>query len=263
MAEETQYTAKTGIVTISTANRFLNGSGTLGTLIAGSSPGTLVKSLAIKAMGNTTRGMIRFFVYDGTNTRLFLEVDVPPNTASGDNPTFEIQIPVDLTLMNNSSIKVATEKAETFKVFAEGMDWDYNSASVRPDTTELYANTYSGQVKDANSNLDGSGSTSLVYAAGSSATYKGSSIESITIKAVESVAYGMIRLFVDDGSSKHLFMEVPVSTVTYSKIDQSYVCRLEFPEDFDLQAGYSLYASTQNENMFYVTTEGADFKYAT
>lgn len=263
MAEETQYTAKTGIVTISTANRYLDGSGTLGTLIAGSSPGTLVKSLAIKAMGNTTRGMIRFFVFNGSNSRLFLEVEVPPNTASGDNPTFEAQIPVELTLNSSSYIKVSTDKGETFKIFAEGMDWAYNGSSVRPDTTEFYANTHSGQIKDANSNLDGSGATSLIFAAGSSSTYKGSSIESITIKAVESVAYGMVRLFVDDGSSKHLFMEVPVSTVTYSKIDQAYVCRLDFPDDFDLQAGYSLYASTQNENMFYVTTKGADFKYAT
>ncbi|MEK6616874.1 MAG: hypothetical protein AABZ32_12350 [Bacteroidota bacterium] len=73
MAAETQYTANTGMAVISTANGETDGSGTLGTVLtspASGASGTLVKTVTIKAQGNTTHGMVRLFVYDGDTTRL-------------------------------------------------------------------------------------------------------------------------------------------------------------------------------------------------
>jgi hypothetical protein len=55
MAAETQYTANTGMVKISTANSNLDGSGTLGTVLTGASNGTLIKTVTVKATSNTVR----------------------------------------------------------------------------------------------------------------------------------------------------------------------------------------------------------------
>lgn len=261
MAEETQYTANTGMVTISTANRFLDGTGTTATLIQGASLGTLVKSITIKAQTNTTRGMIRFFMYDGVNTRLFLEVDVFPIIKSASNPAFEAHIPIYCTISSSTRILVSTENAETFNVIAQGLNWGYYSTSVRPDTTQNISSTSSFVVSTANSNLDGTGTLTKIYTAGSPGTYKGSSIRTITIKSTVNVTSGMIRLFIDNTSTKRLYSEIPVNTMTKSAIDESFEYQLVFDDDFDLQADYLLYASTQNAESFCVTTEASDYLY--
>ena len=63
MAAETQYTANTGKVLISTANSNLDGTGTLGTVLTAASNGTLIKAITVKAQVNTTEGMVRLFLF--------------------------------------------------------------------------------------------------------------------------------------------------------------------------------------------------------
>ena len=75
MAKETKYTANTAMVTISTANPNLDGSGTLGTLLTGADNGTLVKTITVKAAGNTSGGMVRVFASNGANNRIIAEID--------------------------------------------------------------------------------------------------------------------------------------------------------------------------------------------
>lgn len=89
MAAETQYTANTGCVTISTANSNLDGTGTLGTVLTGASNGTLIKSIIVKAQTNTTQGMIRLFVNGGGATELIAEIEVPAVTKSSTDPSYE------------------------------------------------------------------------------------------------------------------------------------------------------------------------------
>ena len=123
--ESAKYTANIGIASISTANSSLTGTGTISPLISGAANGTLVKEIIIKAVVNTSRGMIRFFIFDGTKTRLLEEVDVFPTTTSGVDYSFISIISMDFKLASGDVIYVSTEKAETFHVTAIGLDWAY------------------------------------------------------------------------------------------------------------------------------------------
>lgn len=262
MAEETQFTANTGMVTISTANTNLDGNGTLGTLITAAASGTLVKTITIKAQTNTTRGMVRLFVYDGTNTRLLQEFNIDPVTKTANNPTFEFQSEINFTLKSGWLLKVSTHRAETFNVIAEGMDFTYYATSVRADTTQNTAVNGRCSIATANANLDGTGTVGTAYTAGASATYKGSSIRTITVQSTVNVTSGMVRLFVQDGSSnKKMLMEIPVNTLTKSSLISAYERTIVFDNDFDLQAGYSILASTEIAETFKVIIEGRDYNY--
>lgn len=262
MAEETQFTANTGMATISTANANLDGQGTIGTVLTGAANGTLIKSITVKAQTNVTKGMVNLFVYDGTNTRLLKQITIKPVNKTANTPSFEHSEDLNFTLKSGYILKASTVRAETFNVIAEGMDFAYYATSVRADTTENTAVLGRCSISTANSNLDGTGTLGTAYTAGSSATYKGSSIRTITIQTTVNVTSGMIRLFVQDGSSnKKLLMEVPVKTLTKSAIDESYERTIVFDNDFDLQAGYSILASTEVGENFRVTVEGRDYKY--
>lgn len=262
MAEETLYTAKTGLATISTANSNLDGTGSVTTVITGASNGTLIKSVIIKAVTSTSKGMIRFFIDDGSgiNTGLLFEVPVPAVAISGVTMAFETKVNMNFTLNQGYTFKVSTENADTFNIICEALDWSYPSL-VRKDTTKYTSNNGSTVISTANANLDGSGTLGSVYSAGTSATYKGSSISCITIKGIVNVTAGMVRIYIDDLSTKYLFMEVPISTVTKSSTDQAFERTIDFSNDFELQAGYKIQASTQNAENFHVFITGRDWNY--
>ena len=260
MAQETQYTANTGMVRISVGNTNLDGStGTYYTLITGASNGTLIKTLKLKAMGNTTHGMIRFFVYDGTNTKLLAEVDVPAITRSSRDQSFELTLPFDYHLASGSIIKVTTLNSETFNVFAEGLDWTYYG-SIRPESTKYAANTGMATISTANSNIDGSTGT---YYTILTAANNGTVLQSITIKAQVTTTPGMIRFFINDGGGNtNLLTEVFVPAVVKSGTAHSFSSRIDFGgKDFALKSGWSLKASTENGETFNVIAEGLDWAY--
>ncbi len=263
MAEETQYTANTGMITISTANSNVDGTGSLGVLLTAASNGTLIKSVFIKAISTeTTAGMIRLFVTSGANNTLIMEIPVIAIIKSGINKTFETKVDLNFTLQSGEKLKVSTENAETFNVIAEGLNWAYYSTSVRQDTTQYTTNFGYGQLTTANSNLNGTGATVLCYTAGSSPV-KGSSIKSITIKSSAAATPGMIRLYFEDGAGVlYLFTEIVVPTDTPSATDQSFENTIVFENDLDIQTGYSIYASTENKQNFNVVVEGNNWVYA-
>ena len=262
MAEETQYTANTGLTSISTANSNLDGSGALSTVLTAGANGTLVKSVIIKAITNTSKGMVRLFVDDNTggNVRLIREIPVPSITKSSVTRTFEVKVDLNMTLQSGFLVKASTQNSDTFNLIAEGLDWSYNSR-VRKDTTKFTANTGSVIISTANSNLNGTGTLGLAFTAGSSATYKGASISTITIKSPVNVTSGMIRLYIDDLSNKFLFAEIPVPTITRSSIDMAFERTIDFPNDLDLQAGYKIQASTENGESFHVFVTANDWNY--
>lgn len=268
MAAETQLTANTGMVAISTANSNLDGTGTLGTVLTAAANGTTVKTVTIKALGSTTvQGMVRLFVYDGANSRLVGEVEIPVITQSATDECFEKYLELDLDLKAGYLLKASTQNANTFNIFAEGLDWAYYTADVRPDSTNYTANTGAGLVSTANSNLDGTtGTVATILTAGSSATYKGCLIKSIVIKATGSpTTDGMVRLFIQNTGSTvtQLFTEIPTSIVTQSATARSFVHQINFPGGFNLQAGYKLLATTEKANSFIVTAEAMDWNYPT
>lgn len=127
IGQRTKYTAFTSTVVISTANSNLDGSGTLGTLIAcTNTDGTLIKSITIKALGSTTRGMIRFYT-DGILSirRILFEVEVPAVVISSVDESFSVQITTPIWLENNKELYASTENAESFAIIAEGLDISY------------------------------------------------------------------------------------------------------------------------------------------
>jgi hypothetical protein len=268
MAAETQYTVNTGMVNISTANANLDGTGTLGTVLTAAANGTNVKSVTIKAKGSTTaQGMVRLFVYDGVNTRLIGEVEIPVVTQSATDECFEKYLDLDLDLKAGYILKASTQIADNFNIFAEGLDWSYFTAAVRPESTNYTANTGIGTVSIANANLDGTtGTVATILTAGSSATYKGCMIKSIVIKALGSpTTDGMIRLFIQNTGSTvtQLLTEVPTCIVTQSATARSFVHQIDFPGGFNLQAGYKLLATTEKANSFSILAEAMDFAYPT
>jgi hypothetical protein len=115
-----------GMVQIATANSNRDGTGTLGDVKAAGADGTRVDKVRAKAQGTTTAGMVRLYLNDGTNTRLWHEIPVSALTPSASVETWEDEIDLGdspLILPSGWTLKASTEKAETFNVFAHGGDY--------------------------------------------------------------------------------------------------------------------------------------------
>ncbi|HWY11720.1 MAG TPA: hypothetical protein VN026_10365, partial [Bacteroidia bacterium] len=106
----------------------------------------------------------------------------------------------------------------------------------------------------------GAGTTYTVFTAGSSATYNGCRIESAEIQAIVTTTTGMVRLFVSGGGTICLLTEIPIPSVTVSATEPAF--RTTVPlNGFQLKAGYSIIATTQNTETFNVMIQGNDWNY--
>jgi hypothetical protein len=99
-----------------------------------------------------------------------------------------------------------------------------------------------------------------VITAGSSGTYKGLRIESITVKALVTTTSGMVRLFLYNGSNTRLITEIPVPAITASATEPSFEKKISL-SGFHLKAGWEIWASTEKNEAFAVTVEGNDWNY--
>src|SRR5688572_17684881 len=127
-ANSVQFTAtpRIGMAQISAANTNRDGTGTVVDIITGVAAGTYIKRVTIKATVTTTAGMVRLYLHDGTNTRLYAEVDVVAFTVSATVKSFSYQVefPDGLILPSASWVlRASTHNAETFNVIAEGADY--------------------------------------------------------------------------------------------------------------------------------------------
>ena len=75
-------TPRLSSVAVATANTNRDGTGTLVSLITGVAAGTRINEIAVQATVTTTAGMVRIYLYDGTNYRLWDEVAIPVATVS-------------------------------------------------------------------------------------------------------------------------------------------------------------------------------------
>jgi hypothetical protein len=265
MALETQYTANTGMATITTANTSLTGSGTLNTdiwiVLTAAANGTLIKTVTVKAQGNTSGGMIRLFACDASNNRIIAEAAVPAVTKSSHVPAFEVTLNTDYFLESGGTLKATTEKTETFNVIAEGLDFAYYGPA-RPESSKYTANTGMSTLTTGNSSLTGSGTLDKDIWDILTAASNGTVIQSIIIKAQVNTTPGMVRLFINDGANTKLLTEVPVPAVTKSSTDHSFSYRVDFGgRDFALKAGWKLYATTEKSESFNLIAEGLDWVY--
>jgi len=93
---------------VTTANTNVDGTGTLGTtminVIQGSTNGTRIDSISIVAAGTVaTDTMLRFFLFDGTSTRLWKEVPIKATTADQYTQNYAVDLTnLGLVLPNNS-----------------------------------------------------------------------------------------------------------------------------------------------------------------
>lgn len=262
MAEETHYLAQTDIVTISVANSNLDGTGTVYQLCpTPSSNGSLIKNIFIKATGATRKGMIRFFVKTGGVFYLLREVPVEEISVSSITSSFELTLPMNFCLDVNSEIYVSTETGDVFNIICERLDWSYYSSSVRTDTTNYSVNWKFGYLDTANPNRDGTGTIVQIYTSGSSGSYIGTSITSITIKAIENTTIGMVRLYITNSMGSYLFKEINIPTQTFSSINPRFERTISFENNLDIQTDLELSASTENSELFDVSVTGNDYKY--
>ncbi|TFV34544.1 hypothetical protein E4K66_30730 [Bradyrhizobium frederickii] len=81
--------------------------------------------IVIKAIVTTTAGMVRLYIYDGTNTRLWREVPVSAITPSASVAAFASYLNLalePLILPSGYSLRASTHNAETFNIVATGGD---------------------------------------------------------------------------------------------------------------------------------------------
>lgn len=136
MALTPQYasTPKVGTVVINTANTNRDGTGTLGTVLTAGASGSRIDSIEIQATGTTTAGMVRLFISDGTNHRLFAEVPVVANTPSATTPAWSslvqgnasglvTHVPLPISIPTGWSLRASTHNAESFNIIAFGGDF--------------------------------------------------------------------------------------------------------------------------------------------
>lgn len=119
MSVQAQYAAtpKTAVAQVTTANTARDGTGTLATVFTAGASGSRIDDIAIIATGTTTAGMIRLFLHDGTNSRLWREVAVSAITPSATvSPFSSLLGSLALVLQTGWSLRAATHNAETFNV---------------------------------------------------------------------------------------------------------------------------------------------------
>lgn len=119
MATSAQYAAtpRAEVGQVSTANTARDGTGTIATIFTAGSNGSRIDDIWISATGTTTAGVVRLFLHDGTNARLWQEVMVTAITPSATVQVFNAALYNQaLVLPNGWSLRASTQIAETFNV---------------------------------------------------------------------------------------------------------------------------------------------------
>lgn len=123
-------TPKASVATISTANTNRDGTGTIVSVFTAGSSGSRIDQIIVQATATTTAGLVDLYLHDGTNAHLIREIAVtaitPSTTTAAFNATLSSQTNPDflpLFLQSGWSLRAAPQKAESFRVFAEGGDF--------------------------------------------------------------------------------------------------------------------------------------------
>jgi hypothetical protein len=119
-------TAHVEVTAISTANTNRDGTGTIATVFTAGASGSRVDRIIVHATSTTTAGAVRLFLYDGTNYRLFKEVDIdavtPAASTEAENVTVNLH---NFNIPGTSGfnrIAASTHNAEAFNVIVMGSD---------------------------------------------------------------------------------------------------------------------------------------------
>lgn len=125
-------TPRVAIGALSTANTNRDGTGTLVTVMTAGASGSRIDGIVIQATATTTAGMIRLYIHDGTNARLYDEVPVFAVTPAASVPAWSVALgnnaPLStgrypLMLPTGYSLRAAPQNAEAFVIHAIGGDF--------------------------------------------------------------------------------------------------------------------------------------------
>lgn len=109
---------------VSVANPNRDGSGTIVNVFTAGSNGSRIEAVVIQATGDTTAGMVRLFINDGTNTGLFLEISISAVTVSSSVPAFRSEVSFNnLILPYGYSLMASTHNSQTFNIIIFGGDF--------------------------------------------------------------------------------------------------------------------------------------------
>ncbi len=125
MANQSLYVATplTWLAQISAANANLDGTGTLVTVMTATTAlGSRIDRGFVQSIVTTSAGMVRLFMNNTTNMRLFYELPVGAQTPSSTFPAWADNFSFDggLFVPNGWSIMAGTQIANTFNVFLSG-----------------------------------------------------------------------------------------------------------------------------------------------
>lgn len=110
-------TPRAALAQVSTANTNRDGTGTIATVLTAGASGSRVDDIVVTATGTTTAGMVRLFINDGSNTRLWTEIPVTAVVPSGTVQAFTSSLLNQaLLLPSGYSLRASTNNAETFNV---------------------------------------------------------------------------------------------------------------------------------------------------
>lgn len=132
MSTSAQYasTPRCAMAQISVANTNRDGTGTIVTVFTAGSNGSRIERVVVEATGTTTSGIVRLFINDGTNSRLYYELPIPAITPSGTTPAANASVStisapalMPIVIPSGYSLRAATNNAETFNVIAIGGDF--------------------------------------------------------------------------------------------------------------------------------------------
>jgi uncharacterized membrane protein len=117
-------TPRVASVNIATANTNRDGTGTVATLITGAATGTRIAEIVVQAKATTTAGMVRIFLYDGSNYFSFDEVAIAAATVSASVKGTRVSTTYSNLVLPNASwsVRVSTHNAESIDVTALGAD---------------------------------------------------------------------------------------------------------------------------------------------
>jgi hypothetical protein len=113
-----------------------------------------------------------------------------------------------------------------------------------------------GQVTTANTNRNGTGTIATIFTGGTN----GSRIDDISIVATGTTTAGVVRLFLNDGTTSYLWQEILVSAITPSTTVQVFSFTLLNQALILASSSWSLRASTNNSETFNIlVTRAGDF----
>ena len=108
-----------------TANSGRDGTGTLATILTAGTDGSRVDRIVITATSTTTAGMVRLYISDGTNIRLWKEIAVTAITPSATVLAFTATVTSPdtyplLVLPGTYLLRASTNNAESFDAVVHG-----------------------------------------------------------------------------------------------------------------------------------------------